>query len=135
MSQGNVEMVRRAHQAFNRPDVFDLDALYRLTVPDFVVDWSRSGGVEAGIYRGEAATRRFWDTFFEVFQRVVVEPVQFMDHGDRVVVPHHFRAVGRDGIEVEARSVVVFTVRDGRIVEMQLYQDTAEALEALGVEG
>jgi len=31
MSQANVEIVRRAHEAFRRPDldVFDLDAFYR----------------------------------------------------------------------------------------------------------
>jgi len=48
MSQ-NVEIVRQAHEAFNRPDlgVFDLDAFYRLADPDLVVDWSRSNGLEA----------------------------------------------------------------------------------------
>jgi hypothetical protein len=44
----NVEIVRQAHEAFNRPDlgVFDLDAFYRLADPDLVVDWSRSNGLD-----------------------------------------------------------------------------------------
>jgi ketosteroid isomerase-like protein len=136
MSRENVEIVRQAHEAFNRPDlgVFDIDALYRHTDPNFVVDWSRSHGLEAGTYQGEAATRRFWDTFFEGFERVVVEPLDFVDHGEWVVVPHHLRALGRSGIEVEAHSAVVFAVRDGRIVEMRLYRSTAEALQAVGLE-
>jgi ketosteroid isomerase-like protein len=131
----NVEIVRQAHEAFNRPDlgVFDLDAFYRLADPDLVVDWSRSNGLEAGIYRGEAATRRFWNTFFEAFERVVVEPLEFIEHGESVVVPHHFHAWGRQGVEVDAHSTVVLTVRDGRIIEMRLYRQTAEALEAVGV--
>jgi len=135
MSQQNVEIARRAHEAFNRPDlgVFDLDALYRLADPDLVVDWSRSAGLEAGIYKGEAATRRFWNTFFESFERVVVEPLEFIGHGESVVVPHHLHARGRQGVEVDARSTVVLTVRDGRIIEMRLYRQTAEALKAVGL--
>lgn len=95
-----------------------------------MVDWSRSGGLEAGIYRGEAATRRFWGTFFEAFEFVVVEPLEFIARGHRVVIPHHFSARGRQGVEVDAHSTVVLTIRDGRITEMQLYRDTEEALEA-----
>jgi ketosteroid isomerase-like protein len=135
MSQENVELVRAGFEAFNRPDlgVFDLDALYRLADPDLVVDWSRSNGLEAGIYRGEAATRRFWNTFFEAFERVVVEPLEFIEHGESVVVPHHLHAWGRQGLEVDAHSTVVFAVRDGRITEMRLYRQKAEALKAVGL--
>jgi ketosteroid isomerase-like protein len=134
MSQENVEIVRRAHRAFSHPgpDGFDLEMFYRYTDPDLVVDWSRSNGLEAGTYRGEAETRRLWDTFAEVFDRVVVEPLEFIEHGEHVVVPHHLRASGRDGLAVEARAVVVFTLRSERIVEMRLYQARGEALDALG---
>lgn len=133
MSLENVDIAREAHEAFNRPDlgVFDLDAFYRLADPDLVVDWSRSAGLEAGIYRGEASSRRFWSTFFEAFERVVVEPLDFIDRGESVVIPHHLRARGRDGLEVDAHSTVVLTFRDGRIVEMRLYRQLGEALEAV----
>src|ERR1041384_7662523 len=136
MSPENLEIARQAHEAFNRPDlgVFDLDAFYRLADPDLVVDWSRSGGLEAGVYRGEAASRRFWSTFFESFERVVVEPLEFIEHGESVVIPHHLHAWGRDGVEVDAHSTVVLTIRDGRIIEMRLYRQIAEALEAVGLE-
>jgi ketosteroid isomerase-like protein len=136
MSRENVEIAREAAEAFNRPDlgVFDLDAFYRLADAELVIDWSRSGGLEAGIYRGEVATRRFWSTFFEAFERVVVEPLEFIEHGESVVIPHHFHAWGRQGVEVDAHSAVVATVRDGRITEMRLYRQTAEALKAVGLE-
>jgi len=135
VSRQNVEIAQKAHEAFNRPDlgVFDLDAFYRLANPDLVVDWSRSDGLEAGTYRGEAATRRFWNTFFDAFERVVVEPLEFIEHGESVVVPHHFHAWGRQGVEVDAHAAIVFTVRDGHIIEMRLYRETAEALKAVGL--
>src|ERR1700730_5865532 len=135
MSQENVELARQAHEAFNRPDlgVFDLDAFYLLADPDLVVDWSRSDGLEAGIYRGEDATRRFWNTFFEAFERVVVEPLEVIEHGESVVIPHPLHGWGLAGVRVDAHSTVVRTVRDGRIIELRLYRQTAEALEAVGL--
>jgi ketosteroid isomerase-like protein len=136
MSRENVEIARRIHEAFSHPraDGFDLDRFYRHAAPGLVVDWSRSNGVEAGVYRGETETRRLWTTFFEVFDHVVVEPLEFIEHGEQVVVPHHLRASGRDGLVVDARAVVVLTFREMRIIEMRLYQDRAEALKAVGLE-
>jgi ketosteroid isomerase-like protein len=40
---------------------------------------------------------------------------------------------GRDGIEVQSRGIVVWTVREGLIVRFCLYQDRREALEAAGL--
>jgi ketosteroid isomerase-like protein len=41
---------------------------------------------------------------------------------------------GRGGIEVEAKSAMVATVRDGCLVRWTMYQDRAEALKAVGLE-
>jgi ketosteroid isomerase-like protein len=60
-------------------------------------------------------------------------PEEFVEAGDQVVVPNHASPSGRDGIKVEARSALVATVRRGRIVEWTLYQEKAEALEAVGL--
>ena len=130
MSQENVEIVKRAIQAFAR---HDLDAIE--DHPDVEVDWSLSRGLEAGIYRGREAAHRFWDTFYETFDRVVVVPEELIEHGDCVIVLDRTRLRGRDGIEVEAHNVSVATVRDGRIVQWRLCRDRAEALKAVGLEG
>jgi ketosteroid isomerase-like protein len=42
-------------------------------------------------------------------------------------------AQGRDGIEVQARGIWVWTIRTGSIVRVCLYQDREEALEAAGL--
>ena len=44
------------------------------------------------------------------------------------------RMTGRGGIEVEAKSATVATVRDGRMVRWTMCQDRAEALKAVGLE-
>src|SRR6478672_2336406 len=122
MSQENVEVVRRAIEAFSRRD---LDAMVRYAHPDVEVDWSRSRGVEAGIYRGREETRRFWGTFYASFDRIVAVPEELIEHGDYVIVLDRTRLWGRDGIEVEARNVGLVTVRDGLILQWRLCRDRA----------
>jgi len=129
MSQENVEVVGRAIEAFNRRDINAIE-----NHPDIEVDWSRSRGVEAGIYRGREATQRFWKTFLETFNRVVVVPQEFIEHGDNVIVLDRTHMWGRDGIEVEARNVSLATIRHGQIVRWRLCRDRAEALKAVGLE-
>jgi ketosteroid isomerase-like protein len=131
MSQENVEIVKRAIDGFNRRD---LDAAAREFHPDAEVDWSRSNGVEAGVYRGRERTQRFWGTFLEMFESVVAEPYEWIDHGDWVIVLDKTRMRGRDGIEVQARNVTVVALRDKRIIRWQLCRDRAEALKAVGLE-
>ena len=130
MSQENLEIVRAYVEAFNAEDT---DALLELCDPEVEVDWSRSRGLESRIYRGREAVRGFWNTFFETFDRVTVSPDEFIECGEHVVVPNRAHFWGRDGVKVEARSVLVWTLRKGRIVEHRLYQERAEALEAVGL--
>jgi ketosteroid isomerase-like protein len=132
MSKDNVEVVRRAVDAFNRRD---LDGLMCDVDPDVEVDWSRSTGVEAGTYRGVAAARRFWGTFFDGFEQIVAVPEEYIEHLDYVIVPNTAHVRGRQGIEVEARSAAVVELRDGHIVLWRLFRAKAEALEAVGAGG
>src|SRR4051812_4854186 len=117
MSQENVEIVRRVIDAFTRRD---LDAALRDNDPEIVVDWSRSRGVEAGIYHGYEAARAFWSAFLDAFGRISVSVDEFIECGEHVVVPNRTCFRGRDGIEVEAQSTYVVTFRNGRIVEWRL---------------
>jgi ketosteroid isomerase-like protein len=58
---------------------------------------------------------------------------RFIEAGESVVVPNVAHQRGRDGIEVSARSTLVFTLRRGRIAHICLYQETGEALDAVGL--
>ena len=125
-----VEIVCRAIEAFNQRDV---DYIVRDYDPEVVADWSRSRGAEAGIYRGQEAVLGLWRTYFEMFDRITISPDEFIECGDHIVVPNraHFRR--RDRARVVVQNVLIVTVRNGRIVEWRLYQERAEALEAVGL--
>ena len=130
MSQENVEIVRQSIDAFARRDI---NTLRVLNDPDLELDWSRSGGWLAGVYRRFDAALRFYEGLYQAFQWIAVEPDRFIDTGDFVVVPNVAQMLGRDGIAVSARSALVFEVCDGKIIRICLYQETEEALQAVGL--
>jgi ketosteroid isomerase-like protein len=130
MSRENVEIARQSLDAYSRRDV---EALRALNHPDMELDWSASHGFQAGVYRGFDAALRFYTEYFEAFQEIAFEPFSFIDAGESIVVPNTARQRGRDGIEVSARSTLVFTVRSRRITRICLYQDTDDALKAVGL--
>ena len=129
MSQENVEIVRAAIEAFNRGDS---DALFQKMAPQFEFDMSRAMGTERGIHVLDEA-RRVWEEFAANWDSVRFDPHEFIEAGDLVVVPQTTRARGRDGIEVVARPTLVWTIRDGAIVRISMYQERQDALEALGL--
>ena len=129
MSQENIEIVRAALDAYNRGD---RDAALKDMAPDFEFDMSRSIGPQRGIY-GLDQIRRFWDEFVEPFESHRMEAEEFIEAGDQVIVPSTAYARGRDGIEVKARTATAYTIRNGAIVRMCMYQGLQDALEAAGL--
>jgi ketosteroid isomerase-like protein len=132
MSQENVEVVRRAFEAFSRAG---LDALLEYVHPDAEYDVSAAIGPYAGIYYGRAAIRNLLADYFETWESVRLEPEDFIEvDEDRVVVPFRLHARGEgSGAEVEAQMTQVWTVRDGKAVRVAAYNDRTEALEAVGL--
>jgi len=132
MLQENVEIVRRAIEAFNRGD---FDGALQDAAPDATVDWSRARGLNAGVYVGHDAIRRFWTDLAETFERLTTVANEFIPYREHVVVPLTGRMTGRGGIQVETRTATVATFRDGRLVRWTMYQDKPEALKAVGLPG
>ena len=130
MSRENVEIVRQALDAYARRDV---ETLRALNDPDVELDWSASRSLLAGVYSGFEEALRFYSSYFEAFEEIVIEPVRFIEAGDSVVVPNVAHQRGRDGIEVSARSTLVFTFRNGKVTRVCLYQETGPALRAVGL--
>jgi|RhiMetdeSRZDD1v2_1073273.scaffolds.fasta_scaffold891071_3 ketosteroid isomerase-like protein len=129
MSQENVEIVRRSIEAYNRGD---LDAVFKDAAPDFEYDLSRAVGPWRGVYGRDGALSQIRE-IVESWEWVRVEQHELIEVGEHVVVPWTLRGAGRDGIEVEARSTWLCTIRDGLIVRICLYQELQEAFEAAGL--
>jgi ketosteroid isomerase-like protein len=130
MSRENVEIVRRSTDAFNRGD---LDGIVENWAPNAVVDWSNSR-FEAGVYRGHGEIRAFAQRFLGTWDEVRVEFVDLLEVEEGLLIMENVTYLrGRDGIEVQARSAWLITIRDGEQTSLTLYQTRQEALEAAGL--
>ena len=129
MSQENVEIVKAAIDAYNRED---WDALFDAAAPGFELDFSRAVGPWHGIF-GLDQARRVLSEISGGWESLRVEPHEFIEVGDVVVVPWTTYAKGRDGIELVSSVTNVWTIRGGAIERLSMYQDRQDALEDLGL--
>ncbi len=131
MSQENLEVVQRFAYCWSRGDWEGSEAFVD---PD-VEQHPTVGGVEGGrVLRGVDEIRRDYEEVEETWDEHRVEPEEFIDAGDRIVLLHREYQRGRSsGVELEIDAAVVFDLRDGRIVRVQGYMDRDAALEAAGV--
>jgi hypothetical protein len=130
VSREDIELARRGYDAFNRGDMNDAFELF-----DSEIEWSEGTDVpEPQVYHGHDGVRRQQERFREAWESFSIEPEEFIEAGDRLVVL--VKLVGRgkgSGIDVEARGAHVWTVRDGRAVRLEMYADPGRALEAVGL--
>lgn len=132
MSEEFRALIRRAYDAFGRRD---LAAIRDDVHPDFELDFSNSLSPDRGIYTGVDGIRKLWETYWEAFESISIEPEEFIDAGeDVVIVLVRSRGRGRgSGVDVNARGPHVWHFRDGKVVGFTLYQELGEALEAVGL--
>jgi ketosteroid isomerase-like protein len=129
MSQENVELVRRAIDSINR------GRLAVETADDFEMDWSNSIGPLKGVYRGLEQVNDVLQSFREAWDQLRWEIQEVLDlDGERVLVVNRIRMCGHTSrVEVQATGVQVWTIRNGKLGSVKLYQSKAEALEAMGL--
>ena len=131
MSQENVEIVRRLNDVYNQRAFAENSEMLD---PEFVWDVSRLELPESASYMGEEGFLSFFESWAEGFASDQVEAEEIVDAGDRVVVMVRHSGRGRtSGVEVDQRYAMVWTVRDGRAMRMDLYPTRAEALKAVGL--
>jgi ketosteroid isomerase-like protein len=125
MSRENVEVVRRGYDAYDRGDIAAaLDTFH----PE--IEWKQLEQPESAF--GHEGVLRAWDEWSEPFDddlRAEVE--ELIDAGEDVVAVVRHRGTGRQsGVELDMRTYLVYSVRQGRVVRMVEYRQRDEALRA-----
>jgi ketosteroid isomerase-like protein len=130
MSQEKVEIVRSNFEAGKRRD---WDALFRNSHPDVELT-NPPRGSNAGTYRGREEIQGFWEDLAAAFEAISGEFERLVESGDQVVgvVRSRLRPKGSSG-EIELRTGFLWTLRDGKVVSVRLFDKPEEALEAAGV--
>src|SRR6478672_4381469 len=123
MSQENVEIVRRAREAFNRRD---LRALAEMSHEDLEFE-SVLTAVDAGgsTYRGSKTWASYFARMDEAWKDWQVEDFRPIDAGeDRVVAMFRLTGTGKSsGARVEQTVSLVYWLRDGKLWRMKSYLD------------
>jgi ketosteroid isomerase-like protein len=128
MASENIEIVRRGFEALAEHGV---EALIPLLHPEFEFTTPPELAAEPDTYRGEDGLRRYFESFYEVMDEVHFEPLSFEAVGNRVVGESSLTARGQTtGLEFEQRVVLVWELRDGKFVGLEIYATVDEALEA-----
>ncbi|HKP92138.1 MAG TPA: nuclear transport factor 2 family protein [Thermoleophilaceae bacterium] len=128
MSEENVEVVRRAFEAWNSGD---MDALAALYDRDAVI-WGPEEWPEPGPLLGREAIMRQFELMRAAYETDELEPTRIDHIADRVVVRFIWRGVGQ-GPELNMELTYVYSVRKGKIRSAEVFRDHGEALEALGL--
>jgi ketosteroid isomerase-like protein len=139
MAAPGVEDFRRGYEVINSAyrsgDMGELRSLLEeYWDPDVVL---QPAGVlpdsEQRPHRGYDAFLDFIANQAEAFSEMWIEPDEFIELGDRLVVPYRMGGKARHtGIDVEFAFAHVFTIRDEKVVRLDVYKDKTAALEAVG---
>lgn len=124
-----ITALRGAYAAFNRGD---MDAAVEYLDPQ--IEWSEPpefpGG---GTYHGRDEVKRYLAQSRAAWAEIRSEPEQFITAGDRIVVFVHARLRANGSREwQDTRLADVYTVRNGKAIQMRAFADRQEALRWVG---
>ena len=136
MSEENVQVVREIYEAAAR---HDRDAVLSLYDPEVEFDATGHpltkliGGRRA--YHGHEGLQEFFHQRNEALEDVTDEVEELVDAGECVVTVWSARGRGRaSGVEVELlHAGGLFTLRDGKVVQVRFFPTREDALKAAGL--
>jgi len=128
MSEENVEIVKRAADAFNGRD---LETWATFFDPAFeFVDHMGAVAEESG--SSFEAIRRQAEGWLETFPDFRAETTDLVDAGDRVITVTHWQGTGAgSGLSYSQHAAEIVTIRDGKFVYWEMgFESKEAALEA-----
>lgn len=135
MSQENVEVVRGAYDRFIRELTAPTgeEDLVDFLDPEVVLDVTRRV-LNPAIYHGYAGILQGRDDVSQAWSQWTIEPERLIDAGEEVVAVETISGRGRgSGVEIADRSATKYTLHKGKITQIVVYFDLAEALAAVGL--
>jgi ketosteroid isomerase-like protein len=130
--QENVDVVLRVLRRFSEDD---LEAALEDVEEHATLDWSKSEAPDSGIYAGHEGWRAFFHARDEALSDRRFDDTEMIACEDAVVLCARVREQGRvSGVAVESRGAAVWTLREGKVTSLELFQSRAEALAAVGLE-
>lgn len=131
MSEETIDRLRSGYESLAAGD---METVLQLVSPEMEVHvhTERPDMPDAGVFLGRDGFAANLDQLKEAFDDFQVEPEEFIEAGDRIVVQIRVRGRGKgSGVEVETGLVHVWALRDDQAVRLDVYRDMDEARAAL----
>jgi ketosteroid isomerase-like protein len=132
MAEPNVDLVRRALEAFARRD---LDAIQGLLDDEMEFRAPTAEIAGRSSYRGPEGLRTYFADVASIWEELQVIPQEYKAIGDRVLVSGRVYARGKGGYVIDSATDWVWRVRDGKILWGAVFTDRDEALKAASEPG
>jgi ketosteroid isomerase-like protein len=85
-----------------------------------------------GVFRGQERIEQwFAEDLWQLWAEFSSTPTDFIDGGEKVVVPVHVKGKTHDGTEVEADNVWIYEFEDGKLRRARVVADTATIRDAV----
>lgn len=142
MNDDSVMALRELYSCFNRHDI---DGIRHVLDPEIEIDPTEDLAYAAALlrvlgprfmilsagYRGIAEVLGLFGTVWEIAEWFEVEPFEFIQMEDLVVVPLMLRAKGRDdGREGEAETTHLWTMNGAHAARLQVFPRQGDAMAA-----
>jgi ketosteroid isomerase-like protein len=123
VQQSNVEIVQGLYEAFNEQDI---DGALGPMADD--IEWVEPEGFFIGgtYHSPDEVLENVFQPSLEEYDEFAVEPDQYLDAGDTVVVLGTFRATSESDERTESRFAHVYELHDGHITRFENYTDTVQ---------
>ena len=140
MSQSNLELVRGQWAPFVGLDATKVDwsaepvreMLLSVVADDVELNWAPGWAGERH-FKGKDGIVQAFREWIEPFSEYHAEALDFIEAGDRVLVPNRQWGTGKtSGAPVEIEVTWVYEFRDGLITRIDEYDSLEEAREAAG---
>jgi ketosteroid isomerase-like protein len=131
LSRDDEERLRRGYEAFNEGGV---DAILQWLAPEITVH-DRESGPDRDTHHGLIGVKQLFESTMEAFDQFELEPLEFIEVGDRMVVVLLQRARGRgSGVVLESEVAHVWMMGEGIPAGMRIYGGKEQALAAVRAE-
>jgi uncharacterized protein len=130
MSAANIALIQSLYAAFGRGEIA---TIINAMAPD--VDWHVNGRRQdyplLGRWQGRDQVQKFFQGVAEHEEAKDFSPREFFAAEDRVFVLGHYAwTIRKTGRGVASDWVHVFTIKSGKVVKFQEFNDTAQFAEA-----
>jgi ketosteroid isomerase-like protein len=134
MSQQNVEIVRRIYDAVARRDDMTPFEFYAKDIVWDLSNSARAALYSQQVYRGHDGVRQSGRETLAVFGEVDFEVEEVLDDAEHVIAVIREREVGRASrVPVEATHTAVWTLADGKVTRLRVFDDRKAGLQAAGL--